>query len=106
MKVEYSFGAKSLKAVAGLAAAASVAGCGMIQVVQALDHSVKGSGKKASETRKVAAFRAIDFTGSGRVDYKIGSPQSVRVETDDNLLPNVETTVKNGKLRIGFKGSV
>ena len=82
-------------------------GCHGVQVVGAFGGpAVQGSGKKASENRTVPAFKGIVFPGSGKVDYRIGSPQGVRIETDDNLLSHVETKVVDGKLLVGFKGSI
>jgi Protein of unknown function (DUF2807). len=103
---EYRWALRSRKAwiaTPALLFAVCSTGCA---TVAALSDTVKGSGKKASEVRKVAAFHAVDFAGSGKVDYRIGSPQSVKIETDDNLLSRVETTVKDGKLQIGFKGNI
>lgn len=102
MKVEY---VRGLAGIGLLVIFGAAAGCGMVQVVQHLDNSVQGSGKKASEARKVAAFHAVEFAGSGKLTYRIGSPQSVIVETDANLLSHVETTVKDGKLWVGMKDS-
>ncbi len=82
----------------------ATAGCANVIAAQH-SQTVQGSGKKAAENRKVAPFHGVDLAGSGTVTYTVGSAQSVRVETDDNLLPHVETVVKDGVLRIGYKGS-
>jgi hypothetical protein len=108
MGMEYLFvGSRRPIKVACLAVyAAAIAGCNGTSLVGAFGSAIQGSGKKAAEARKVPAFSGIEFPGSGKVEYRVGSPQSVRIETDDNLLSRVETTVVDGKLRVSFKGSV
>lgn len=72
----------------------------------------------ARETREVGAFSAIGLAGSATVIFRQGSPQKVEVEANAADLPHFETTVSNGRLRVGprredngmngysFKGSV
>lgn len=67
--------------------------------------SAHGSGVPATETRDVPAFTALDLAGTNAVTVRVGSPQSVRVTADDNLLDNVTTTVRSGALVIGEVGS-
>jgi putative autotransporter adhesin-like protein len=55
--------------------------------------TVVGSGKAASETRAIAAFSAISLKGSLALELRQGSPTSVVVHGDDNLLPLVESIV-------------
>ncbi|MBX3119280.1 MAG: DUF2807 domain-containing protein [Fimbriimonadaceae bacterium] len=61
---------------------------------------VKGSGNVKSETRKVDAFTKVQSAGPFNVELKIGSPQSVSVSADDNILEIVRTEVKDGTLII------
>ncbi len=63
---------------------------------------VVASGKVASESRPVPAFTGIALSLPGKVEVVQGSPASVTVEADDNLLPEIETVVEGGKLRIRF----
>jgi hypothetical protein len=104
MKTIISGVSKALQGAACLALVTAL-GCGYVDLDQGLEKAVQGSGKKASEVRKVGPFHGLDLAGSGEVEYRIGSPQSLRIETDDNLLSHVETVVKNGTLRIGYKGN-
>ena len=69
-------------------------------------HESEGSGVVRRESRTVAAFTAIVIEGSGNVTLSQGSPQSLSVETDDNLLPLVKTEVRAGVLSLGFKEGV
>lgn len=55
------------------------------------------------ETRQVDAFTALTLAGSPSVILRQGSPQKVEVEGDVEDLRHLETTVTNGRLRIGTK---
>lgn len=55
-----------------------------------------GSGKLATETRALPEFQAIELSGSMDLKVRQGSPQSVQVQADDNLLPLLETVVEGG----------
>lgn len=68
-------------------------------------NTVQGSSKRVSEERSVSAFHGVEFGGSGSVRVKVGVPQEVTVEIDDNLLKQVKTTVENGVLHVGVEGS-
>jgi Putative auto-transporter adhesin, head GIN domain len=63
--------------------------------------TVEGSGVAASETRRVAAFTAVELAGSNVVDIRVDGTRSVVVHADDNLLSRVTTTVSAGRLVIG-----
>lgn len=66
-----------------------------------------GSGRAATETRALPAFEAIALAGSIDLRVRQGTPQTVQVSADDNLLPLLETTVEStsrgATLRIGWK---
>jgi hypothetical protein len=61
---------------------------------------VNGSGKIASEDRDVSGFSSVRVDGIGEVTVTIGDTESVVVETDDNLLPIIETKVSGKTLVI------
>jgi hypothetical protein len=67
---------------------------------------VVASGKVASESRPAPAFTGIDLSLPGKVEVTQGSPASVTVDADDNLLPEIETAVEGGKLKIRFRRPV
>lgn len=67
--------------------------------------TTRGSGVSATETRDLPAFTELDLAGTNAVTVKVGSPQSVQVTADDNLLDNVTTNVRNGGLVIDEVGS-
>jgi hypothetical protein len=64
---------------------------------------VQGSGVAASQTRDIAPFDALSLTGANDVVVRVGSPQSVVVRADAELLDRVTTRVQDGRLLIGTK---
>jgi hypothetical protein len=69
-------------------------------------NSIKGSGTLLKESRELATFHSLEVGGAFNVTLKQGSPQSVIITTDDNLMPHIITKVKNGELEIYTKGSI
>ena len=57
----------------------------------------QGSGRSTTEVRAVAEFQAIALRGAIDLDLKQGSPTSVQVQADDNLLPLLESVVEPGR---------
>ncbi len=80
-------------AVLGLAALA----CSFLSMSP---NTVVGNGHVISESRTVPSFTGVELQGSADVKVVPGSTQSVVVEADDNIVPLVETTVRNGTLVI------
>jgi hypothetical protein len=62
--------------------------------------TVHGSGTSKDETRSVPAFDRVDMGGTGRLELTVGPAPSLSLHGDDNLLPLVKTTVKDGTLVI------
>ncbi|OYO25850.1 head GIN domain-containing protein [Janthinobacterium sp. PC23-8] len=63
-------------------------------------NSVKGSGKLQKQQREVGRFNGVALNVPGTVELRIGNTESLTIETDDNLLPLIDTVVENGTLRI------
>lgn len=68
--------------------------------------TVKGNGKIATQSRSLAPFTGISLSLPARVEVRIGNTEGVTVETDENVLPVVETVVENGNLEIRAKKGV
>ena len=64
---------------------------------------VSGSGNVVTETRKVSSFDAISVEYPAQVSIKQGNTESLKIQAEDNLLPNLKTEVKNGTLEIFYK---
>jgi hypothetical protein len=71
--------------------------CALVTVAIAGPSEVVGSGTVASQVRGVHAFRAIRLHGPVDLQFRVG-PQRVEIVADDNILPLVTTTVKDGTL--------
>lgn len=65
----------------------------------------KGNGIISKQEREIMAFDAIDVSGAYKIILNQDSVSSVYVETDENLLPLINTTVEGGKLIIENKDS-
>ena len=63
---------------------------------------INGSGNIRTESRPVSDFTAVNFTGFGELTFVQGEAEALTIETDDNLLPYIKTTVSRGTLTIGF----
>ena len=64
-----------------------------------------GSKNVTTQTRNVATFDGLNVSGIFKVIFTQGEPQSVKIETDDNLMDKVVTEVHNGVLEISTKGN-
>jgi Putative auto-transporter adhesin, head GIN domain len=61
---------------------------------------IRGSGVIASETRKVSGINSIEVDYPSAVFIQQGDAESVTVEAEDNLLPQLSTEVVNGRMVI------
>lgn len=58
---------------------------------------------KVSEVRKVATFSSIDITSVATVYFTQSDTYSLKIEGKEKYVKATATTVKNGRLVIGFK---
>ena len=63
----------------------------------------RGSGNVVSQTREVSGFDAVSISYPAEVLIKQGNAESLKIEAEDNLMPNLKTQVKNGTLEIFYK---
>lgn len=68
--------------------------------------AVKGSGVVKSETRDVTGFTDVRVLGTGEVILRRTGADSLTVEAEDNLLPLLESRVRNGRLSLGTRDNV
>lgn len=65
-----------------------------------------GSGNQVTEERKVVDFSKIKISGAYTLILKQDSAPSVlKITADDNLLKDIQTNVRNGKMEIKMKGN-
>jgi hypothetical protein len=62
--------------------------------------TVHGSGNITRQARQVPHFTGVALSVPGKVELHVGASEGVSIETDDNLMPLVETVVEKGVLRI------
>jgi len=69
----------------------------------AIGKVIKGNGVYKSETREIGAFTSLASGGPMDVEISYGTSSSLKIEGDENILPYIETYVKDGTLRIKVK---
>lgn len=62
-----------------------------------------GSGRLGVEDRDVSGFDAVSVGGGARLVLTLGDREALTVEADENLLPLVESEVRNGRLDLGWR---
>jgi len=72
----------------------------LLLALTACIHGVRGSGVRKTETRDLPVFNAIDTSGAFEVVVNCQKPASFELEADDNILPLVETEVRDGVLHV------
>ena len=75
------------------------------QLVSGMGNPLQGSGNVTTESRPVSEFDSISVCCSMRLILTQGDSESLEIEADDNLLPEIESVVTNGKLIVRFKDS-
>lgn len=71
--------------------------------VTSCHHRIKGSGHVVTEQRDISSANKIRLEGSYDLELVPGSPVSVKLEGDDNILPYIITRNENGWLVIKSK---
>ena len=61
---------------------------------------VQGNGVIKRQQRELKAFNGVASDLAAKVEIRIGSLEGITIETDDNLLPLIETVVEDGTLKI------
>jgi hypothetical protein len=83
---------------------------GLVTVVSACSgitgSEVTGSGTLRTESRGVDGFSTIELTGNGNVIIEQNGTESLSIEAEDNLLPDLTSDVSNGTLRLGTRDGI
>lgn len=80
-----------------LLTAALLVGCGK--------QDIQGTGEFTTETRETPKFNAINITGAYDIILQTGKQQKIALSTNSNLLPHIETFVKDDALVVKPKSS-
>jgi Putative auto-transporter adhesin, head GIN domain len=67
---------------------------------------IKGEGPKVTKTLDLASFDGLKLAISADVMIRQGSPQSVKIEAQQNIIDNLKKEVKDGVWKIGFDKNV
>jgi Putative auto-transporter adhesin, head GIN domain/Outer membrane protein beta-barrel domain len=65
-----------------------------------------GNRNVVTQSRDLSTFNGLSVTGIFKVIFTQGEPQSVKIETDENLIDKINTEVNGGILTLSTKGSV
>ncbi|MES2102646.1 MAG: head GIN domain-containing protein [Pseudomonadota bacterium] len=63
-------------------------------------NTIVGSGKIEKQNRAAAGFNGVSVGVPANVELIQDNTEGVTIETDDNLLPQIETVVEHGELKI------
>jgi hypothetical protein len=66
---------------------------------------IVGNGNIITKTYPLGDFTAIDLRASGQAIIKPGSQSEISITTDQNILPYIQTDIKNNVLRIKAKAN-
>lgn len=75
--------------------------CGIIAASGCIGQN-SGSGKVINETKNVSGFNQVALNATGTLIITQGSTESLTVEAEDNVAPNIKTQVSNNQLQISF----
>jgi len=65
----------------------------------------EGSGKQITENRNLTDFEKIEISGAIKLEIIQDSSLGMQIIADDNILPELKTTVSGGVLEIGLEGN-
>lgn len=68
--------------------------------------NIKGSGNKATDVRPIYNVEEIHVSQAIRCEIEQSNENTVTVETDDNILPYVQTVVEDGELKIRLEPGI
>jgi hypothetical protein len=65
--------------------------------------TAKGSGNIKTETRTINGVSSVSLLGDGMLDIEQTGTDSLTITADDNLLPLLNSEVRDGELKLGVK---
>jgi len=83
---------------------ALLAGCGALLFGCHLP-GIRGNGEIKTEERPIATFANLDAGGAFQIEWQSGPP-SLRITTDENLLPYIENNVSDDTLHLRIREHV
>lgn len=80
--------------------ALSALACTSIGIVTGGRRVTRGSGRVVEEMRDVSGINGVDLATLGDLTIEVGDTESLLIEAEENLMPYIETKMRNGMLRI------
>ena len=80
--------------------ATMASGCIVVDLNGCSKETVKGSGDVVTEERQLPEFKTIKLKGIGRVVLTQDASHTIRIQTDDNIMPLIKTEVHADELVI------
>jgi len=85
--------------------ALSMLACSLVTINPTGREVVRGSGDIISEARPVRGVKAVQLRTLGTLHIEFGDQEKLVVEAEDNVLPYIETEVRDGTLSIRISGT-
>lgn len=63
-------------------------------------YAERGSGRMITEQRPVSGISGVSLAAEGELFIEMGNAESLRIEAEDNLIPRIQTEVRDGLLTI------
>lgn len=89
-----------LLAAAALACAAPLTQAAASPLDWMRGEKIVGNGNIKKQTRELAHFTGVTLSLPGKLELRIGNTESVTIETDDNVLPLIESVIEDGVLKL------
>ena len=67
---------------------------------------VSGSGEVVTEERSLSAVTGVELSTIGDLTIQYGDQESIQIEAEENLLPYIDTSVRDGMLTIRTKNTI
>jgi len=96
----------NLRLLAPAAVAATFSLAAAVPALAFFGTTITPSGKVVTEAREAKGFSGVSLAVPGALVVRQGEPAAVSLEADDNLLPEIETVVERGVLKVRYKRSV
>jgi hypothetical protein len=61
---------------------------------------VQGNGNIKKQARELGHFTGVSLSLPAQMELRMGNTESISIETDDNLLPLIDTVIEDGTLKI------
>ena len=75
-------------------------------IAQNWGYGIKGEGPKVTKNLDISTFDGIGLSINADVYLRQGSPQSVKIEAQQNMIDNIERSVRDGVWKINFDKNV